>query len=81
MTATKLFLNGDFKSSSDGKTIPQTNPATEQVFCEVSAASVADVQSAIEGAQQTFEHRAQTVDNAVLDLELVLFRAQPHTII
>ena len=29
MTATKLFLNGDFKSSSDGKTIPQTNPATE----------------------------------------------------
>jgi hypothetical protein len=33
-TATKLFLNGDFKSSSDGKTIPQTNPATEQIFCE-----------------------------------------------
>jgi betaine-aldehyde dehydrogenase len=55
MTATKLFLNGDFKSSSDGKTIPQTNPATEQVFCEVSAASVADVQTAVEGAQQTFE--------------------------
>jgi len=37
MTATKLFLNGDFKSSSDGKAIPQTNPATEQIFCEVSA--------------------------------------------
>src|SRR5258706_7545599 len=55
MTATKLFLNGDFKSSSDGKTIPQTNPATEQVFCEVSAASVADVQAAVEGAQQVFE--------------------------
>jgi betaine-aldehyde dehydrogenase len=55
MTATKLFLNGDFKSSSDGKTIPQTNPATEQVFCEVSAASVADVQAAVEGAQQAFE--------------------------
>jgi betaine-aldehyde dehydrogenase len=55
MTATKLFLNGDFKSSSDGKTIPQTNPATEQIFCEVSAASVADVQTAVEGAQQSFE--------------------------
>ncbi len=55
MTATKLFLNGDFKSSSDGKTIPQTNPATEQVFCSVSAASVADVQTAVEGAQQAFE--------------------------
>jgi len=56
MTATKLFLNGDFKASSDGRTIPQTNPATEQVFCEVSAASVTDVQSAVEGAQRTFEH-------------------------
>src|SRR5688572_17202007 len=55
MTATKLFLNGDFKASSDGKTIPQTNPATEQVFCEVSAATIADVQNAVEGAQQTFE--------------------------
>ena len=55
MTETKLFLNGDFKNSSDGKLIPQTNPATEQVFCEVSAASVADVQVAIDGAQQTFE--------------------------
>ena len=55
MTATKLFLNGDFKNSSDGKLIPQTNPATEQVFCEVSAASGADVEAAIDGAQQTFE--------------------------
>jgi betaine-aldehyde dehydrogenase len=55
MTATKLFVNGDFKSSSDGRTTPQTNPATEQVFCEVSSASVADVQTAVEGAQRTFE--------------------------
>jgi len=55
MTATKLFLNGDFKGSSDGKTIPQTNPATEQVFCEVSAASVTDVQDAVEGAHLAFE--------------------------
>jgi betaine-aldehyde dehydrogenase len=55
MTATKLFLNGDFTTSSDGKSIPQVNPATEQVFCEVAAATVADVQSAVEGAQQTFE--------------------------
>jgi betaine-aldehyde dehydrogenase len=55
MTATKLFLNGDFTSSSDGKSIPQVNPATEQVLCEIAAATVADVQSAVEGAQQTFE--------------------------
>lgn len=55
MTATRLFINGDFKPSSDGRTIPQTNPATEQVFCEVSAASVKDVEDAATGAQRAFE--------------------------
>ncbi len=55
MTATQIFLNGEFKNASDGRTIPQINPATEEVFCEVSSASVADVQVAIDGAQQTFE--------------------------
>lgn len=55
MTATQLFLNGELKVSADGRTIPQINPATEQVFCEVSAATVGDVQSAVEGAQRTFE--------------------------
>jgi len=55
MTATKLFINGEFKGSSDGKTIPQTNPASEQIFCEVSAATVDDVETAIAGAQRAFE--------------------------
>ncbi len=55
MTATKLFIDGKFKGSSDGKTIPQTNPATEQIFCEVSAATVGDVETAIAGAQRSFE--------------------------
>ncbi len=55
MTATKLFIDGEFKGSSDGKTIPQTNPATEQIFCEVSAATVGDVETAIAGAQRSFE--------------------------
>lgn len=55
MTATKLFINGEFKSSSDGRTIPQTNPATEQIFCEVSAATVGDVETAMAGAQRAFD--------------------------
>lgn len=55
MTATKLFINGEFKGSSDGKTIPQTNPATEQIFCEVSAATVGNVETAIAGAQRAFD--------------------------
>lgn len=52
---TRLFLNGEFKNSRDGKTIPQTNPATEETFCEVTAATVPDVQDAVEGAQGSFE--------------------------
>lgn len=55
MTATKLFLNGEFKDSGDGKTIPQINPATEEIFCDVSAASVADVDAAVAGAQRAFD--------------------------
>jgi betaine-aldehyde dehydrogenase len=52
--ATQLFLNGEFKNSCDRRTIPQTNPATEEVFCEVEAAGLADVQAAVMGAQQAF---------------------------
>ncbi len=55
MTATQLFLDGELKKSSSDKTIPQVNPATEEVFCEVSAASVEDVESAVAGAQRIFE--------------------------
>src|SRR6266498_1745369 len=54
MTAypTKLFINGQLQGSSEGKTIPQTNPSTEEIFCEVAAAGVIEVHAAIEGAQQ-----------------------------
>ncbi len=34
--------------------MPQINPATEQTFCEVAAAAVADVEAAVEGAQKAF---------------------------
>src|SRR5258708_39890939 len=54
MTNTQLFINGRFRDSSDGKRIPQMNPATEEVFTEVAAATLADVGVAVEGAQQAF---------------------------
>lgn len=53
--ATQLFLNGEFKRSCDRRAIPQTNPATEEAFCEVEAAGLADVQTAIAGAQDAYE--------------------------
>jgi len=56
MTAppTQLFLNGETRNSSDGKRIPQTNPATEDVFAEVAAATAADIGMAVDGAHQAF---------------------------
>ena len=57
MTAfpTRLLINGSLQTSGDSRTTVQTNPATEAVFCEVAAATVADVRVAIEGAQNAFE--------------------------
>ncbi len=52
---TQLFLNGGFKPSADGRTIPQINPATEEVFCEVAAANAGDIETAVQGAHRAFE--------------------------
>src|SRR5262245_53790971 len=51
---TQLFIDGESRRGSDGRTIPQTNPATEEVFCEVAAGTTADVQTAVEGAHRAF---------------------------
>ncbi|MCI0745387.1 MAG: aldehyde dehydrogenase family protein [Verrucomicrobia subdivision 3 bacterium] len=54
MTSTLLFLDGEFRDSSRRKRIPQTNPATEEVFADVAAASVADLEEAVKGAHRAF---------------------------
>jgi len=52
--ATQLFINGEPRDGSGGKRIPQINPATEEVFAEVAAAALKDVEAAVEGAQRAF---------------------------
>ena len=52
---TQLFLDGEWRDSRNGQRIPQINPATEDVFAEVSAASLADVDAAVDGAHRAFE--------------------------
>jgi betaine-aldehyde dehydrogenase len=52
---TQLFLNGQLRDSREGKRLPQVNPATEEVFTEVAAASRADVDAAVEGAHRAYE--------------------------
>ena len=39
----KLYINGVFVDSDDGKLFDVINPATETVICESMAASVKDV--------------------------------------
>ena len=51
---TQLFINGELRPGTDGRALSQINPATEERFCDVSAASIPDVDAAVEGAQQAF---------------------------
>src|SRR5947209_11328168 len=51
---TQLFINGEPREAKGGKRLPQTNPATEEVFVEVASATVADVEAAVEGAHRAF---------------------------
>ncbi|MDB6121555.1 MAG: aldehyde dehydrogenase [Pedosphaera sp.] len=53
---TKLFINGNSSGTSDRKPIPVINPATEEALCEVASASERDVDTAVTGAQKTFEN-------------------------
>jgi betaine-aldehyde dehydrogenase len=50
----QLFINGEPRDSSDGKRITQVNPASEEAFTEVAAASLSDVSAAVEGAHCAF---------------------------
>jgi len=51
---TQPFLNGAFRPGQGGRALPQVNPATEEIFCEVSGAGKADVQTAVDGAHQAY---------------------------
>jgi acyl-CoA reductase-like NAD-dependent aldehyde dehydrogenase len=52
---TRLFMNGELCRSTDGETIAQINPATEEFLAEVSSASLGDVHTAVKGAQKAYE--------------------------
>src|SRR5262249_14714854 len=51
---TELFIDGRTWAGQGRQVLPQINPATEEVFCEVTAASPADIERAVTGAQETF---------------------------
>src|SRR2546430_12301933 len=51
---TELFINGELRPSKSRKTIPQIDPATEEQFCAVAAATVEDIEDAVQGAHRAF---------------------------
>jgi acyl-CoA reductase-like NAD-dependent aldehyde dehydrogenase len=51
----QLFIDGAFRDATGGRRTALINPATEQAFAEVAAATVADVETAATIAQQAWE--------------------------
>ncbi|KAI1621952.1 aldehyde dehydrogenase [Exophiala viscosa] len=51
---TRLFINGKFVESSDGKTFPIRSPTTREVIAEVSEASEKDTDAAVAAAKAAF---------------------------
>eukprot|EP00095_Tigriopus_kingsejongensis_P005982 maker-scaffold48_size466083-snap-gene-3.23 protein:Tk05982 transcript:maker-scaffold48_size466083-snap-gene-3.23-mRNA-1 annotation:"aldehyde mitochondrial precursor" len=51
---TGIFINNEWHNSTSGKTFPTINPATEEVIAEVQEGDKADVEKAVQAAQQAF---------------------------
>jgi len=52
-----LFINGEFRDCGSGKRIPQINPATEETFAEVAAAGSTELETAVQGAHDSFARK------------------------
>lgn len=50
----QVFLNGKFESVPESRPTPLTNPATEEVWIEVQAATTQTLDRAVEGSQSAF---------------------------
>jgi len=51
----QLFINGEWRDASGGKTIEVVNPATEEVIAEVASAEKSDVDAAVAAARAALE--------------------------
>ncbi len=56
MKTYQMYINGHFVDSSDGEIIPVENPASEEPFAEVPAATVEDVDRAVQAAREAFDN-------------------------
>ncbi|MEI3605029.1 aldehyde dehydrogenase family protein [Pseudogracilibacillus sp. SE30717A] len=56
----KLFINGQWQESADGRTFETTNPATGEVLATIFEAGPKDVDLAVEAASKAFEEGSWT---------------------
>ena len=54
MRVYKNFINNDWVGAISGKTFPVDNPATEEVFAEVSRSGIRDIDAAVDAAGLAF---------------------------
>ena len=50
-----LYINGQWREASDGKTKPTMNPASESPIADIAMATAEDVEDAIRAARQAFD--------------------------
>jgi aldehyde dehydrogenase (NAD+) len=50
-----LYINGEFRESSDKQTYDAVNPATEEIIAEISKATLKDTHDAIDAARNAFD--------------------------
>ncbi len=51
----QLLINGRWRDSLDGATMPTTDPTTEEIITEVAKASAADADEAVQAARRAFD--------------------------
>lgn len=51
----QLYIDGAWRDSADGKTIPAVNPYNQEVWAQVPVATVGDVEDAIKAARKAFD--------------------------
>src|SRR5262245_30211803 len=54
-TGYNLFINGTWRSGSDGAYLPLVNPAVERVFGKVASASESDIEEALSSAKHSLD--------------------------
>lgn len=53
---TQLYINGEWVAPQQGQTLPVIDPATEEVFHHIPAATAADAQAAVAAARDAFDN-------------------------